>query len=63
MQKNPHLLIEGIIIAAYAAGVNRSFIYIRGEYELQADILDAGDRGGARRPATSASASSARATR
>jgi NADH-quinone oxidoreductase subunit F len=41
MQKNPHQLIEGIIIGAYAAGVNRSFIYIRGEYQFQADILDA----------------------
>jgi NADH-quinone oxidoreductase subunit F len=41
MQKNPHLLIEGIVIAAWAAGANRSFIYIRGEYEHQADILDA----------------------
>ena len=41
MQKNPHMLIEGIVIASYAAGANRSFIYIRGEYVLQADILDA----------------------
>jgi NADH-quinone oxidoreductase subunit F len=41
MQKNPHLLIEGIIIASYAAGANRSFLYIRGEYSLQADVLDA----------------------
>jgi NADH-quinone oxidoreductase subunit F len=41
MQKTPHLLIEGLIIAAYAAGTNRSFIYIRGEYVLQADVLDA----------------------
>src|ERR671929_401781 len=41
MQKNPHLLIEGIIIAAKAAGANKAFIYIRGEYEHQADILDA----------------------
>jgi NADH-quinone oxidoreductase subunit F len=41
MQKNPHMLIEGIIIAAYAAGANKAFIYIRGEYVLQADILDA----------------------
>jgi NADH-quinone oxidoreductase subunit F len=40
MQKTPHTLIEGIIIASYAAGANRSFIYIRGEYELQADMLD-----------------------
>jgi NADH-quinone oxidoreductase subunit F len=41
IQKNPHQLIEGIIIAARAAGANRCFIYIRGEYDLQADILDA----------------------
>jgi NADH-quinone oxidoreductase subunit F len=41
MQKNPHLLLEGIVIAAWAAGTNRAFIYIRGEYVLQADILDA----------------------
>jgi len=41
MQKTPHTLIEGIVIAAYAAGTNRSFIYIRGEYQLQADVLDA----------------------
>ncbi len=41
MQKTPHMLIEGIIIASYAAGASRSFIYIRGEYVLQADALDA----------------------
>jgi len=41
MQKSPHMLLEGIVIASYAAGTNRSFIYIRGEYVLQADILDA----------------------
>ena len=41
MQKCPHMLIEGIIIGAYAAGANRSFIYIRGEYAEQADIIDA----------------------
>ena len=41
MQKNPHLLIEGCIIASIAAGANKGFIFIRGEYELQADILDA----------------------
>ncbi|HYH58883.1 MAG TPA: NADH-quinone oxidoreductase subunit NuoF [Thermoleophilaceae bacterium] len=40
IQKNPHLLIEGIIIAAHAAGANRAFIFIRGEYELQAEILE-----------------------
>ena len=41
MQKNPHQLIEGMVIGAYAAGANRSFIYIRGEYQLQGDILEA----------------------
>src|SRR5205814_2548326 len=40
LQKNPHQLIEGLIIAARAAGANRCFIYIRGEYDLQGDILD-----------------------
>ena len=42
MQKNPHLLIEGCIISARAIEANQGFIYIRGEYELQADILDSG---------------------
>jgi NADH-quinone oxidoreductase subunit F len=41
IQKNPHQLIEGLAIAARAAGANRCFIYIRGEYDLQGDILDA----------------------
>ncbi|HTD58221.1 MAG TPA: NADH-quinone oxidoreductase subunit F, partial [Solirubrobacteraceae bacterium] len=41
MQKSPHMLIEGIVIASYAAGANRSFVYIRGEYVHQADMLDA----------------------
>ncbi len=41
MQKSPHMLIEGIVIAAYAGEINRAFIYIRGEYQLQADILEA----------------------
>jgi NADH-quinone oxidoreductase subunit F len=41
MQKSPHMLVEGMVIAAYAAGANRSFIYIRGEYQQQAEILDA----------------------
>src|SRR5947209_3188025 len=41
MQKSPHLLIEGIIISAYATEINKAFIYIRGEYAHQADILEA----------------------
>jgi NADH-quinone oxidoreductase subunit F len=41
MQKSPHMLVEGIAIAAYAGSIHRAFIYIRGEYQLQADILEA----------------------
>ncbi|MGA2164792.1 MAG: NADH-quinone oxidoreductase subunit F, partial [Solirubrobacteraceae bacterium] len=41
MQKTPHMLIEGIMIAAFAGEIDRTFIYIRGEYQLQADILEA----------------------
>jgi NADH-quinone oxidoreductase subunit F len=41
MQKSPHLLIEGILISAYATEINKAFIYIRGEYAHQADILEA----------------------
>src|SRR4051812_12773430 len=40
MQKNPHLLIEGICIAAHAVGANKAYIFIRGEYELQARIVE-----------------------
>src|SRR5207253_7862546 len=39
MQKTPHMLLEGIVIAAYAAEVSRSFVYVRGEYVLQADEI------------------------
>jgi NADH-quinone oxidoreductase subunit F len=41
MQKSPHMLIEGMVIAAYVIGATRAFIYIRGEYQLQADRLEA----------------------
>ncbi len=41
MQKSPHMLVEGIAIATWAAEIGRAFIYIRGEYAYQADILEA----------------------
>ena len=41
MQKCPHRLIEGMIIAAYTVSANKAFIFIRGEYMHQADILEA----------------------
>ena len=41
IQKNPHRLIEGVCIAAHAVGANKAFIFIRGEYAHQANILEA----------------------
>jgi NADH-quinone oxidoreductase subunit F len=41
MHKNPHQLVEGVLIGAFAAGARHAFIYIRGEYDEEADILDA----------------------
>jgi NADH:ubiquinone oxidoreductase subunit F (NADH-binding) len=34
LEGDPHKLIEGMIIAGYAVGASRGFIYIRGEYAL-----------------------------
>lgn len=40
MEFIPHLLVEGLIVASYALGSNRTFIYIRGEYAWIVDILE-----------------------
>ena len=39
MEYDPHLLIEGMAIAAHAIGAKRAFIYIRGEFKWIAEIL------------------------
>jgi NADH-quinone oxidoreductase subunit F len=44
MFKNPHQLVEGVAIAALAAGASRAFIFIRGEYAEVADRLEAAVR-------------------
>src|SRR5919205_983196 len=41
MQKNPHLLFEGMVIAAHAVGATHAYVFIRGEYDYVADVLDA----------------------
>jgi NADH-quinone oxidoreductase subunit F len=41
LQKNPHQMLEGIAIAALAAGIGHAFVFIRGEYDLQAGIVEA----------------------
>ena len=40
IEGNPHLMIEGIIIAAYAIGTGKSYIYIRSSYELAIQRLE-----------------------
>ncbi|MDP6375638.1 MAG: NADH-quinone oxidoreductase subunit NuoF [Pseudomonadales bacterium] len=32
MENDPHLLVEGMIIAAYAIGADRAYVFLRGEY-------------------------------
>ena len=37
---NPHLLIEGSVIAAYAMGITTVFVYVRGEYGKWVRMLE-----------------------
>jgi NADH-quinone oxidoreductase subunit F len=39
LEQDPHLLIEGMIIAGYAIGAERGYIYVRGEYPAAPGIL------------------------
>ncbi len=34
LESNPHLMIEGMIIAGYATGATRGYVYVRAEYPL-----------------------------
>lgn len=38
-EKNPHQIIEGLLIGAYAIGAKYAYIYINGNYKKQAEIL------------------------
>ena len=40
MEKNPHLLLEGMILAGYAIGSQLGYIYLRGEFEYIQQIID-----------------------
>ena len=40
MEYDPHQLIEGIMLAAYAIEAERAFIYVRGEYYFAAERLE-----------------------
>lgn len=39
MTRDPHRLIEGIVLAAYALGAHRSYVYIRGEFTFCMESL------------------------
>ncbi|HVF47992.1 MAG TPA: NADH-quinone oxidoreductase subunit NuoF [Pyrinomonadaceae bacterium] len=41
MERDPHSMIEGMIIAAYTLGSQTGYIYTRGEYKYLIDIMDA----------------------
>jgi len=40
MEKHPHLLLEGIMLAAYAIKANTAYIYLRGEFETLQRVVD-----------------------
>ena len=41
MERDPHAVIEGMAIAAYAIGCHLMFIYVRGEFGYSADVMNA----------------------
>ena len=58
MRRVPHRFIEGCLIAAHAIGSKHVFIYIRGEYAAEYEVLKARRRRGARRRTCSATSRS-----
>ena len=40
LERDPHALIEGMLIGAFALGVKTCYIYYRGEYHYLIDIMD-----------------------
>lgn len=40
MDKDPHLLIEALIIAGYVVGASKGYIYVRGEYQQSEKALN-----------------------
>lgn len=39
MENDPHIILEGILIAAYATGASKGYFYIRGEYNQAISIM------------------------
>jgi len=40
IERDPHQILEGVIISAYALGVTQAFIYIRGEFALGLERME-----------------------
>jgi NADH-quinone oxidoreductase subunit F len=40
LEDDPHRILEGMLIAAYAIGASKGYIYIRGEYLFQYSVLE-----------------------
>ncbi len=60
VERDPHQLIEGIVITAFAIRCNTAFIYLRGEFALGAERLDPGAARCVRRATSWARTSSVR---
>jgi NADH-quinone oxidoreductase subunit F len=41
VEHDPHMLIEGIAIACWANDIHLAYVYIRGEFKRQAEVLEA----------------------
>jgi NADH-quinone oxidoreductase subunit F len=40
LERGPHQMLEGILIAAFATGAEKTFVYVRGEYAEPARVLE-----------------------
>ncbi len=40
LEGNPHSVVEGMIVGAYAIGATKGYVYVRGEYPLAVNNLD-----------------------
>lgn len=49
MEDDPHRVLEGMIICAYAVGASRGYLYIRGEYPIAVDRIRKAIRAARRR--------------
>jgi len=49
MEDDPHRVLEGMIIAAYAVGADHGYLYIRGEYPVAVDRINQAIRDARRR--------------